>query len=173
MMDIQLINWTATNAGTPVNGTPATFSSTTTLSSTDTPGHALFIGINSGDLDWRSTQNNNLWQGASGINNPCPTGYRLPTAVELEAERNNGGTGFWGTGSAQNNAAFASPLKLSMAGSRSNRGWLSAAAGIGYYWSSTVSGINACHLFFGNGWSYTVLSPRERAAGLSVRCIKN
>ncbi len=37
--------------------------------------------------DWRSPQNDNLWQGVNGINNPCPSGYRLPTEAELEAER--------------------------------------------------------------------------------------
>src|SRR5690606_24737546 len=58
---------------------------TSTLSTTDTPGNGLFIISSIGD--WRSSQNNNLWQGVNGINNPCPTGYRLPTEAELDAER--------------------------------------------------------------------------------------
>jgi hypothetical protein len=74
---------------------------TSTLSSTDQPGHGSFIFSPS---DWRSPQNGNLWQGLSGINNPCPSGYRLPTEAELNSERLS-----W----ISNNAAgaFASPLK--------------------------------------------------------------
>ena len=49
-------------------------------SSSDSPGHADFITESlSASNDWRIPQNNNLWQGVNGINNPCPTGFRLPT----------------------------------------------------------------------------------------------
>ena len=58
-----------------------TSATTTTLSSADQPGNGSFILAPD---DWRSTQNDNLWQGVSGTNNPCPSGYRLPTLTELE-----------------------------------------------------------------------------------------
>ncbi|MEY3412763.1 MAG: hypothetical protein RIQ70_1452, partial [Bacteroidota bacterium] len=80
----QRITWTNATTGTAVNSTTAT------LSSSDTPGDALFITNGTSPFDWRSGQNVNLWQGVSGTNNPCPSGYRLPTETELEAERNNG-----------------------------------------------------------------------------------
>jgi hypothetical protein len=84
---------------------------TTTLSSTDQPSHGNFIRAPNSPWDWRSPQNNNLWQGVNGVNNPCPSGYRLPTFAELDAERAS-----W---SSNNSAgAFASPLKLPLAGSR-------------------------------------------------------
>jgi hypothetical protein len=60
---------------------------TNILSSTDQPAHGNFITVNSGDYDWRSPQNNQLWQGVKGINNPCPSGYRIPTEAELNEER--------------------------------------------------------------------------------------
>jgi hypothetical protein len=77
-----------------------------TQSSSPSPGAAFITG----SPNWYTGTDpnpDNLWQGESGTNNPCPTGFRLPTDTELEAERNNGGTGFWGTGSEQNNAAGA------------------------------------------------------------------
>jgi hypothetical protein len=79
-------------------------------STMDSPGHDDFIR---GFPDWRSAQNDNLWQGVSGINNPCPSGYRVPTDEELNAERTS-----WGSNNAD--GAFASPLKLPMAGFRLN-----------------------------------------------------
>jgi hypothetical protein len=57
----QLINWNSSTSGTPVNG------STTTKSTTNTPANALFITSGS---DWRSTQNDGLWQAGSQVNNP-------------------------------------------------------------------------------------------------------
>ena len=54
---------------------------TATLSSTDVPGNANFITADSGNYDWLSPQNNNLWQGVSGTNNSCPAGYRWPAAT--------------------------------------------------------------------------------------------
>ena len=50
-----------------------TSSTTSTLSSTDNPGHGDFILAPDSPYDWRSTQNDDLWQGDGGINDPCPS----------------------------------------------------------------------------------------------------
>jgi len=147
-----------------------TSGTTSNLSTGDVPGTASFITSSS---DWRSTQNDNLWQGANGINDPCPTGFKVPTETELEAERNNVGTGFWGTNSSQNNAlgAFNSALKLPVAGFRNNdNGALANVGSTGGYWSSTVSGALARSLNFNS--SAARLNSFSRARGFSVRCIK-
>ncbi|MDG1516992.1 MAG: hypothetical protein P8Q42_03105, partial [Flavobacteriales bacterium] len=60
-----------------------TSSTTATNASDETPGDALFIYETSSPYDWLTTQNDNLWQGVDGTNNPCPGGYRLPTETEL------------------------------------------------------------------------------------------
>jgi len=139
---------------------------TSTLSSTDQPGHGYFITNSSSPWDWRSPQNDDLWQGVNGINNPCPSGYRLPTEAELNAERlswsNNNATG-----------AFASPLKFPMAGARTllNTGSLSFVGTSGNYWSSTVSSIDARVLNFNSSNAKMIFS--NRAGGNSVRCIKD
>ncbi len=75
----------------------------------------------------------NLWQGVNGINNPCPSGYRIPTEAELEAERLS-----WSQ--IHRLGLLPHPLKLPMAGSRiDSSGSLSHVGDKGYYWSSTVT----------------------------------
>ena len=137
---------------------------TATLSSTDQPANGSFITINSGGYDWRSPNNNNLWQGVNGVNNPCPSGYRLPTETELNAERTS-----W----SQNNSggAFASPLKLPLAGQRLFSGSVNGGSSIGYYWSSSVLSFNSHYLSFVS--SDASVSIYYRARGFSVRCIKD
>lgn len=148
-----------------------TSNTTTTLSDSDMPGHSDFI-IRTASVapnDWRSPQNDNFWQGVSGINNPCPSGYRLPTKAELEAERVS-----WGTNSPA--GAMASPLKLPLPGFRNNAtfnaGTITSAGAVGTYWSSTVNSINADRLYIYNAGAYTN-SPTYRLQGSSVRCIKD
>ena len=64
---------------------------TTTLATTDNPGHGNFIFATSFPNDWRSTPNNALWNAGTettpvkAANDPSPTGYRVPTATELLA----------------------------------------------------------------------------------------
>jgi uncharacterized protein (TIGR02145 family) len=142
-----------------------TSATTTTLSSSDQPAHGNFITNSSLPYDWRSPENTNLWQGVSGVNNPCPSLYRLPTEAELNAERLS-----W---SSQNAAgAFASPLKLPMAGGRDgSNGSLFNVGSSGRYWSSTVSGSKARALAF-NSSSASMFTP-NRAFGYSVRCLKD
>jgi uncharacterized protein (TIGR02145 family) len=138
---------------------------TSTLSSTDQPAHGSFILAPSSPYDWRSPQNTNLWQGVSGTNNPCPSGYRLPTDTELDAERTS-----WSNNNAA--GAFASPLKLPVAGYRSGSGGSLLNVGTrGSYWSSTVISTFSRYLFCTS--SNAVMGTSARANGSSVRCLKD
>ncbi len=142
-----------------------TSGTTTTLSSTDTPEHGNFILAPNSPYDWRSPQNTNLWQGVNGANNPCSSGYRIPTEADWNAERLS-----WSTNNAA--GAFASPLKLPVAGYRgSSNGSLGSVGYGGSYWSSTVDGTYSWLLSFSS--SYASMSSYRRARGFSVRCLKD
>ena len=138
---------------------------TTTLSQTDIPVDAKFIKVQTTTVgDWRSSKNDNLWQGVNGVNNPCPSGYRLPTDAEWVAEHTS-----W---ISQNAAgAFASPLKLPVVGYRVDTGLLFLVGNTGHYWTSTVDGDKSRMLYFYTGGiPHTAVN---RARGYSVRCIKD
>jgi uncharacterized protein (TIGR02145 family) len=136
------------------------------LSSVDQPANGSFILTpNSPSSDWRSPQNNNLWQGVNGVNNPCPSSYRLPTDAELEAEHTS-----WSSNNIS--GAFASPLKLPVTGSRNNGdGTVFSFGTYGSYWSSTVNGTDASALNFNS--SSAIIGYAFRALGVSVRCLKD
>ncbi len=152
----ELMTWTSSTAGT------AKYSAVSGQSATDTPTSANFL---SGSTDWRSTQNDNLWQGEAGTNNPCPSGFRLPTSAEQTALVTAAGI----TGSA---TASSSKLKFSVPGGRYyNNGALSDAGYSGYCWSSSVSGTSAYSRYFSSGSTRT--NSSSRTYGFSVRCLKN
>jgi hypothetical protein len=154
------ITWSSSTIGTPVNGTTAT------RPNADQATTPLFIAVSSGNLDWRgTTQNNNLWQGVAGINNPCPAGFRVPTSAEINAEV----AAYSITNSV---TAFSSPFKFPVPGSRSNdNGALFDVGSYGYYWSSSLSGPLAPLRFFFSGGTFVFND--YRAHGYSVRCIKD
>ncbi len=156
----QLITHTTATAATPVNG------NTSSLASSDTPGDNLFIKAPSSPYDWRSPQNNNLWQGVNGVNNPCPTGFRLPTNTEQGALITAAGI----TNSA---TAYSSSLKLTVGGVRNSSDASLANLGtFGYYWSSSVSVANALYFYF-NASAVHPAYAGIRASGYSVRCVKD
>ncbi|MFA5643994.1 MAG: prepilin-type N-terminal cleavage/methylation domain-containing protein [Patescibacteria group bacterium] len=141
-----------------------TSGTTVTRSSTDTPGHSNFITYASAPYDWRNPQSANLWQGISGTNNPCPTGFRIPTYTELNNERLS-----WAS---QNTAgAFGSALKWPVAGVRINNANLSNVGVGAYVWSSTVDSTNTKYL----GWwsSGADIYSHYRIYGSSIRCIED
>ena len=138
-------------------------STSISTSNTDRPENASFI---IGTLDWRNPKNDNLWQGVTGINNPCPQGFRLPTEDEWRTEIKS-----W---SNQNpSGAYASALKLPMAGGREGSNGVLFYSGVyGYYWTSTVNGNNSKAVFIMDGFPVNYISTL-RNNGASCRCIKN
>lgn len=139
---------------------------TTILSSSNTPTTSFFIIVPNTPGDWRDPQNSNLWQGINGENNPCPMGYRLPTLAEWEAERLS-----WESNNTA--GAFSSPLKLPLAGYRSEMDGSIVDAGVrGQYWSSTKVGTFAAQLNF-SATIATTTGSMFRARGRSVRCLKD
>jgi hypothetical protein len=140
-----------------------TSATTTTLSATDQSGNALFIISPLVPNDWRVTQNNTLWLGVNGINNPCPAGYRLPTDIEMENERLT-----WTANTSV--GAFNSPLKISMTGYRQESIVFNAGT-VGNYWTLGINGTSIRNLNFSP--SGAGLSLAFRSYGMTVRCIKN
>ena len=121
------------------------------------------VGVSLGD--WVNPQENSLWQGANGLNNVCPDGFRIPTEAEWEAERQS-----WSSNDAA--GAFASPLKLTQGGERHLvDGEVGSIGFIGGYWSAAVDGQDAKSMTIYKSNAYLVSD--NRAYGHSVRCIKN
>ncbi len=139
---------------------------TTEIASTSSPAHSNFIVSGGSDgYNWLNPRDNNLWQGVDGINNPCPEGFRLPTETEWLEEINE-----WTSNNTD--GAFGSPLKLTTAGRRHwEDGSLRDVGTRGFYQSATLSGTFIRHLIFSG--TLTLTSGRERATGLSMRCIKD
>ena len=144
-----------------------TSTTTSNQSTSDIAGNALFITTPGNTIysDWRTSKNDNLWQGVNGINNPCPAGFRIPTQAEWEAEIQT-----WS--SRNSTSAFASPLKLPPAGNRQYNGVLSTDNVSAYYWTSTISQSQVFSMNFTSSGAYTT-NAYPRVNGYSCRCIKN
>lgn len=142
---------------------------TSTKSATDNPGTSDFITGSAPNYDWRVPHNPNLWQGVSGVNLPCPTGYRVPTSNEwkvlIAAE-----------GIIDAATAYSSTLKLPTAGYRH---WSTAAYNSQgetlLYWSMSTnsSGYESEALTTATNAASAVVDPWVRAYGVPIRCIKD
>jgi uncharacterized protein (TIGR02145 family) len=164
-----LFQWGRLDDGHQLRTSGTTF----TQSTTDNPGHnKLILGTNY-DYDWRSPQNDNLWQGEGGINNPCPSGWRVPTSTEWVSEIIAGN---W----KNYNDTYSSPLKLTAGGARNmmGDGLIENVGNYGEYWSSTIienyndsDNFSRDISFYNNGIYPN--SMWSKPSGFSVRCIKD
>ncbi|MEZ5197572.1 MAG: FISUMP domain-containing protein [Bacteroidales bacterium] len=162
-----LYQWGRYAEGHESRGSDTTFNkATTALPNGGNYWDGLFI-VTGSIIDpegWLVPQNDSLWQGIGGINNPCPPGFRIPTSSEWNEERNS-----WSSNNSL--GAFNSPLKLTSSGFRFRfNGSIYAVGGDGYYWSSTLINSEARYLYFYGNSAY--IDQGNHANGCTVRCIK-
>ncbi len=147
--------------GRPADGHQKSDSPTTgSQAASITPEHDSFILDPTFDYegDWALNADGDGSQRQSSWN-PCPSGFRIPTIEELEAEN-----------IADGDDAF-SKLKLPSAGGRyGSDGTMYNVGSHGYLWSSSPHVWYAWYLVFGSASVST--GYRYRADGFSVRCLK-
>ncbi|MBE8190070.1 MAG: hypothetical protein HAW58_04300, partial [Candidatus Thioglobus sp.] len=154
--------------GRPKDGHQLISSSTTTNKSTSlTPGHSDFVADGRwlrNDVDANGSLRQEIWSRIDG-SGVCPTGFRVPTQVEIEAESVT-----WTESGHHRDNAFDSALKLATAGRR--EGSAAGNTGNGYYWSSDAG--TADHrgkaLFLGGG---STVNDQNTGNGFTIRCIRD
>ncbi len=162
----EIIYWTSSGGSdTTEQSRESSIQATTAVPDEGNAWDGKYITFTSSPHNWLVSQDDNLWQGVSGINNPCPPSYRLPTSEEWLCEKNafssNNVTG-----------AYASPLKIPACGYRyTGAGNLTLVGNYARYWTSTVYGplANALGLHGGDAG----VNVYNRAFGSAVRCIKD
>jgi uncharacterized protein (TIGR02145 family)/uncharacterized repeat protein (TIGR02543 family) len=118
-----------------------------------------------------STPSGTVW---SSANDPCPTGWRVPTQAQIQYLRDNASSE-WTTSGGINGRRFTyngASIFLPASGYRGGSGGsLLNQGGNGYYWSATqTDSYGAWRLSFSSG--YVGVSADDRAYGFSVRCVQ-
>ena len=151
----------------------STSNSTSALASNIyTVGHGDFITNGIAPYDWASVDlagagRSASWSATDG-SSVCPVGFRVPSIAELQAELLDVGS----AEIANNTDAFNSFLVLPSAGTRGEgSGSLLVQGTWCYVWSSSVTGSDARHVYFGSGFAN--VHNNSRASGFTVRCLKD
>jgi uncharacterized protein (TIGR02145 family) len=160
---------------TAANNGSLGFASAPTVGSA-TPASGTWADGETNNDAWNVDENNPI----KTANDPCPTGYRVPTRNEWQAVHDNNDnnlTGTWSAGTEFGNALQYGPdangklLTLPAAGARTFSNGALTNRGIGgYYWSSTENGSFAYALYFDSS-DVDPANINFRTSGFSVRCI--
>ena len=131
--------------------------------------------------DWCNQRIDDLWMDSEGKktkNDPCPTGWRVPTSHELNALSNNYS---WSTKDNQNGSYFVGEYTyieglpqvfFPAAGYRHySDGNAGRRGDYGGYWSSGPGSNYSCSLYFSGGGAGMYYYD-DRAFGYSVRCVQ-
>ena len=133
--------------------------------SNTTPNNNIFYLGPTSPWDWLTPQNSTLWNGSSkGSNDPCPTGWRVPTTSEL---------GSLGTASISNQLVKIScdsncpQLIFPAFGYRTRTNGTMTDTETAYSYSSNTTGMRAYAYKIGNA-----IDETARTNAYPIRCIK-
>ncbi len=151
------------------------------------------------NTDWNINSSPNLWNASWSEENgdinptrteydPCPEGWRVPTATELDDVENNHSRwfwyedpelnlppyGFWFCGTTTFSEEILNKVFFDAGGYRSCRGDSNRRTSAGLYWSSTPIDMNyAAFLWFYPGSDgQGIMDVDYKATGAHVRCIQ-
>lgn len=164
------------NYTTPTNGIKLASSWPNNIrSTTETPNNTLIYSEEPTYTDWLVTPNPNLWQGVNGINNPCPSGFRLPTMTEIDAELSAYSITDTNVNSAYTNGPGGG-FKFVKGGQRyygDGFGVASSVGVYGWYWTSSVNSDGTSKQLRLSEAFVNITQTGNRNKGYSIRCIKN
>ena len=153
----------------------------------DTYSNTFFTSSES-PFDWLSPQNDQLWNSGTEEEpvkteyDPCPTGWRVPTYIELNELRQNYSplymSGLYECGGRYFSGSYTyiedcPRVFMPASGERdSSTGKRDYRRNNGYYWSSSSKVTFAYFLFLRDFGSYVDILSGNRANGNSVRCVQ-
>lgn len=149
------------NGDTPQNA--RNLNGFTNIQATGTsPGHNQMITTHN---NW-TTSTTNLWQGAGGVNNPCPSGYRVPTEIEVTSLNTY-------MGNPNLSDLYSNETKFISTGHTWHVDSIVYNVNSGFYlWTSSISSQNQSPRLRSTNLG-NQLNPENKAYSFSVRCIKD
>jgi uncharacterized protein (TIGR02145 family) len=168
-----LYQWGRGSDGHQVRTSPTT----TTLSNGPSPGNGSFILSDRQDGNWMNQNpSTTSWAGTTAINNPCPSGWRIPTRAEWtwfmsNLRVSNNSVGFNASTAYSNDFN----IRLPSGGQRHRlNGSLTNANHHGYWLNNSSSGGVQLIYFLGTGNNNNWGEGGDAGAyGAGVRCIQN
>lgn len=135
---------------------------------------AIFYFNANAPKDWYTNttgkQNNELWLKTKTIYDPCPEGWKVPDNFTTVIWNNWDDITFpWDY---DVYGRVANGILFPASGSRASRnGGISGIGANGYYWSSVIDG-NSIMLLSFYDYNTSLSSSNDRAAGFSIRCVR-